>query len=106
MRRIVMKRNKKRIEDLERYLFAAQRALDAPPPGPGWRESVMSEIRRLGGVEERGNGEAAFSGFAWRFAMVTGIVALILLAYIYSNGFVDYQELATRYLENPLDFII
>ena len=101
-----MKRNKKKIENLERYLFSAQRVLEAPLPGPGWRESVMSEIRRFGAFEERGNGEAAFSSFAWRFAMVTGIVALILLAYIYSNGFVDYQELAARYLENPLDFII
>ena len=102
-----MKRDKTRIDDLERYLFAAQRALEAPPPaGPGWLESVMSDIRRLGAVEGRGDGEAAFSSFAWRFAMVTGIVALILLAYIYSNGFVDYQELAARYLDNPLDFII
>lgn len=101
-----MKRNKKEIEDLERYLFSAHRALEAPPPGPGWRESVMSEIRRFGAFEERANGEAAFSNFAWRFAMVTGVVALILLAYIYSNGFVDYQEIAARYLANPLDFII
>ena len=101
-----MIRNKIKIEDLERYLFAAHRALEAPPPGPGWRESVMSEIRGFGAFEERGNGEAAFSNFAWRFALVTGIVALILLAYIHSNGFVDYRELAARYLDNPLDFII
>jgi hypothetical protein len=101
-----MKRNRKRIEDFESRLFSAHRALEAPPPGPGWRESVMSEIHRFGALEERGDGEAAFSSFAWRFAMVTGIVALILLVYIYSNGFVDYQEIAARYLANPLDFII
>jgi hypothetical protein len=64
--------------------------------------------RRLAPV---GDGRAAAARAAhgrgnWRFSMAAVFVALVLLAYVLSSGFVDYQDLAMQYLANPMDFII
>jgi len=101
-----MKKRTRMIDELEKRLIRAYRAQESPAPGAPWQESVMSEIRRRGAFRAAANGQALFSRFAWRFSAAACLIALLLLAYIYSNGFVDYQELAMRYLENPMDFII
>lgn len=101
-----MKRNREKLDMLESRLFSAYRSGNYQAADTGWRESVMREIRR-GGAAEASNGVQLQVGrFAWRFSAAACIVALLLLAYIFSNGFVDYGELAMRYLENPMDFII
>lgn len=101
-----MKRNKGKLDELESLLFSAYRSREYEAMRTGWRESVMHEIRRMGKVEEPSGIQARIGRFAWRFSAAACIVALLLLAYVFSNGFVDYQELAMRYLENPIDFII
>jgi hypothetical protein len=101
-----MKRNERRIDDLETRLFDAYRAGEYRTPGAGWRESVMREIRRRGRLDERAAVRQQIGRFAWRLSAVAAVVALLLLAYVFSSGFVDYQELAIRYLENPIEFII
>jgi len=101
-----MRRSKKTLEDVERHLGAAFRAQENAIPGADWQESVMRDVRRLGAIEPARNDRVLFGRFAWRFSVAACLVALVLLAYIFSNGLVDYQDLAMRYLENPIDFII
>jgi hypothetical protein len=101
-----MKRNRKKLDELESRLFSAYRSGDYQALHAGSRESVMHEIRRMGAVEAQNGVQLQIGRFAWRFSAAACIVALLLLAYVFSNGFVDYQELAIRYLENPIDFII
>ena len=101
-----MKGRPQMLDELEKRLFSAYRAQEDPTPGPLWRESVMGDLRRLGPLAIEGNGEAAFGRLAWRFSAAAVFVALILLVYMLSNGFVDYQDLAMQYLANPIDFII
>ena len=101
-----MKRNRKKLDELESRLFSAYRAREYQAADAGWRESVMREIRRMGAVEAPNGVQLQIGRFAWRFSAAACFVALLLLAYVFSNGFVDYQELAMRYLENPMDFII
>ena len=101
-----MKRNRKKLEELESRLFSAYRARDCQGVTAESRESVMREIRRMGAVEASNGVQLQIGRFAWRFSAVGCVIALLLLAYVFSNGFVDYQELAMRYLENPIDFII
>ncbi len=101
-----MKGHTRKLEELEKGLLSAYRAQEDPKPGALWRESVMGELRRLGPLEVEGNEEVLFGRLAWRFSAAAVFVALILLVYMLSNGFVDYQDLAMRYLENPMDFII
>jgi hypothetical protein len=101
-----MSAKNKSIDDLEKLLFSAYRARQEAAPGAGWRQSVMREIHLLGARETAGNDGALFGRFAWRFAAAAGLVALILLAYVFSSGFVDYQQLALQYFQNPIDFII
>jgi RNA polymerase sigma factor (sigma-70 family) len=104
--RNVMKKRPRVIDDMETRLFSVYRVQECVPPGAGWRQSVMGELRRLGPLTAAGNGEAAFGRLAWRFSMAAVFVALVLLAYVLSSGFVDYQDLAMQYLANPMDFII
>jgi len=66
----------------------------------------LREIRALDATETPNGVQAQIGRFAWRFSAAACFIALMLLAYVYSNGFVDYQELAQRFLEDPIEFII
>ncbi|MCX5752289.1 MAG: hypothetical protein NTW97_01450 [Candidatus Krumholzibacteria bacterium] len=101
-----MKRNRKKLDELESRLFSAYRSGESRTLGAESRESVMREIRRMGAGEAPNGVQLQIGRFAWRFSAAACVVALLLLVYVFSNGFVDYQELALRYLENPMDFII
>ena len=101
-----MKAKKKSVDDLEKLLFSAYRTRQEAAPDAGWRKSVMREIHLLGAHEAESNDGALFGRFAWRFAAAAGLIALILLVYIFSSGVVDYQQLALQYFQNPIDFII
>ena len=101
-----MKRNTGRIDDLERRLYAAHRSQECPPVRGDWRSAVMREVRLAGDADAAGEDRLRVGRFAWRFSAAACFIALILLAYVYSSGFVDYQELAMRFLEDPIDFII
>ncbi len=101
-----MKRNKERLDELESRLFSAYRSGDFRAAHAARNESVMREIRRMGPVEAPNGAQLQIGRFAWRFSAAACVIALLLLAYVFSNGFVDYQELAMRFLENPIDFMI
>lgn len=101
-----MKRNKKKLDELESRLFSAYRLRGYPETDAGWRESVMREIRGLDAAEAPNGVQLQIGRFAWRFSAAACFIALLLLAYVFSSGIVDYQEIAMRYLENPIDFII
>jgi hypothetical protein len=101
-----MKRNREKLDDLESRLFSAYRSGDYQAPRSGWRESAMREIRGMGAVETPNGVQQQIGRFAWRFSAAACVIALLLLAYVFSNGFVDYQELAIRYLANPIEFMI
>jgi len=101
-----MKRDKRKLDELESRLFVAYRERDDGGTDGGWRESAMREIRALGAAETPNGVQAQIGRFAWRFSAAACVIALMLLAYVYSNGFVDYQELAQRFLEYPIEFII
>jgi len=101
-----MNAKKKSVDDLEKLLFSTYRMRQEATPGAGWRKSVMREIHLLGAHEAESNDGALFGRFAWRFAAAAGLIALVLLAYVFSSGFVDYQQLALQYFQNPIDFII
>jgi hypothetical protein len=101
-----MKRNTGRIDDLERRLYAAHWSRECPPLRGNWRDAVMREIRLAGVADSAGADRLLIGRFAWRFSAAACLVALLLLAYVFSSGFVDYQELAMRFFENPIEFII
>lgn len=102
-----MKPPRKMIDELEAYLFSACRAQEEEVvPGDGWRESVMSEIRGRGVIAAEGDDQVFVGRLAWRMAAGAGVIAVILFIYLFSNGVVNYEDLAMRFLENPIDFII
>jgi len=101
-----MKPPRKRIDEFEAFLFSAYRAREERAPDESWRERVMSEIGRRSVPAAEGNDQALFGRFAWRFAAAACAISAVLLVYIFSNGIVNYEELAMKFLENPIDFLI
>jgi hypothetical protein len=66
----------------------------------------MADIRRRA-LWSAGTGRQMFAGrFAWRLSAVAACVALALLIYAMRTGFVDYEELAMQFLEDPVGFLI
>ncbi len=103
-----MKAKKETVEAIERSLFAARRRRGPEPavPGEGWRANVMAEVRRRALMRAGTNRETFAARFAWRLSAVAACVALVLLIYAMREGFVDYEELAVRFLEDPVGFLI
>lgn len=101
-----MKRTRKNLDELEARLFSAYRAREYSETDADWRGSVMRTIRGLDAAEAPNGVQARIGRFAWRFSAAACLIALLLLVYVFSSGIVDYQELAMRYLENPIDFMI
>jgi hypothetical protein len=101
-----MKRQGKRVDALEKLLVSAYRDVGEVHPSSGWDEAVLARIRTLGPIESAVNGQALVGRFVWRFAAAASLVAIVLLVYLFSSGVVDYQDLAVRFLENPIDFLI
>jgi hypothetical protein len=92
---------KRKIDELERTLFRAQRTATTLAAGAGWQESLMSDIRRLGALERGSDSVAAYNRVAWRFLAAACAVALVFFIFAYTNGVVDHQELATNLLQDP-----
>jgi hypothetical protein len=101
-----MRKHVRVIDELEKRLFSAYREHEQVPPGDAWRQSLMDDLRRLGPLSFETNGEAAFGRLAWKFSTAAVFIAIVLLVYMLSSGFVDYQDLAMQYIANPIDFII
>jgi hypothetical protein len=101
-----MSLRKAKVDALEKRLYAAYGSAPAGSPGAGWRESVMREVRARAASPSGERAQAFVESFAWRFSAAAAVVALLLLVYIFTNGVVDYQELAMRYFENPIEFLM
>ena len=102
-----MRRDKKKLDELEELLFRSHRSKDSVEAGDAWRASVMEEIRALGYAETGKSEERAWTNrFVWRFSIAAGLVAILLLAYTLSTGFIDYSELAMMFIEEPAEFFM
>ncbi len=67
----------------------------------------MRDIRELGTLtSQEKDSSTSLTNMAWRFTAAAGLAALALLVYNLVLGFIDYGELAVRFLEDPFTFII
>ncbi len=97
---------KNKLEELEKVLFAARRGEDEITVGEDWQQSVMNDVRAMGEPAEAGLSFEMLGRFAWRFSTAALLAALILLIYVYATGFINYQELAMHFIEDPLSCIL
>jgi len=97
-----MSQMKRYVEELEKILFRAHRAIVAIPASDEWQRSLMSEIRELGPFGREDAAVAAYNRVAWRFMAAACATALILFAFAYTNGFVANRDLAMSLLQDPL----
>jgi phage tail tape-measure protein len=100
-----MNQMKRYVEEIEKILFRAQRAVRPVSPSDEWQRSLMMEIRRLGplaGVAEEDAAVAAYNRVAWRLLAAACAAAIVLFAFAYTNGFVASRDLAMSLLQDPL----
>ncbi len=102
-----MKSRKVQLDRLERTLLGARRKPRSMQASDEWNEYVMTDIRKLGPltVQEKDQ-SASLTDMAWRFTAAAGLAAAALLVYNLVLGFIDYGELAARFLVDPSMFII
>ncbi len=97
---------KNKLNELENTLFLAHRKKKEITVSEGWQKSVMNDIRNMETLTEERVPLELFSRFAWRFSAAAIFAVSILLIYVSTTGFIDYQELAMQFLENPLSYIL
>lgn len=102
-----MKSRKVLLDRLERTLLGARRIPRSIQVSDDWNESVMRDIGESTPLTVQGKDSSAlFTDIAWRFTAAAGLAALVLLVYNLVLGFIDYGELAVRFLDDPSTFII
>jgi uncharacterized membrane protein len=101
-----MIRRKNKLEKLEKALFETHRTGETLEVSKGWHESVMQDIRNPAILTEERDILTQLGGLAWRFSAAACLAALILLVFVLSTGFIDYQELALQFIEDPLSYIM
>ncbi len=101
-----MKPRKESLEALERTLFAERRGRGRITPGGQWRAAVMTDVRGRSLAMSGATQEAFVARFAWRLSAIAACAAIALLIYALNQGFVDYGDLAMRFLEDPVGFLM
>ena len=103
----MMNERKKAVEAFERALFeAGRRRPAAAVAGERWRAALMADIRRRSPRRLEAEEQTFAARLAWRLSAAAACAALALLIYAMKAGFVDYEELAMRFLEDPVRFLI
>ena len=100
-----MEKKTKQIDRIERALAQVHREQTAPDLPPEWRESVMRHVRRIR-VEAHEEGVSpsttlVFQRMILPFATATGLVAVVLLAYLLTTSPGMEQDLFAMLTEDP-----
>ena len=104
-----MEKKTRKIDSIEKALAQAHREQPVPDLPPEWREGVMHRVRRLHAEvrEEDANPSTAlvFQRMIFPFATATGLVAVVLLAYLLTALPGMEQELFTVLTQDPSGFL-
>jgi len=71
-----------------------------------WRLEVLRDIRHLGPLNAKTIPALFVNHFAWRFATVACLVALMLSVYVFYTGFNPTDEIANIFVSNPIEFTL
>ena len=93
-------------KNLEHVLRAAYLAKDQIEVGNRWRLDVLRDIRHLGPLNAKTIPALFVNHFAWRFATVACLVALMLSVYVFYTGFNPTDEIANIFVSNPIEFTL
>ena len=101
-----MKDFQKIIEKVERLLIAAHGRQIEIPAGLGWRAGVMSQIHDLESIRDRGFGRIGTGKNTWRFAVATGLAALVMAVYVVNTGLIPEHEILRVFMDYPEEYVV
>jgi hypothetical protein len=74
--------------------------------GSRWQMDLMRDVRRLGPLNAKNNPLLFLDRFVWRFAMGTSALVLFLSVYVGFTGWNPVNEVATFFLNAPVEFTV
>ncbi|MBW2624048.1 MAG: hypothetical protein JRD68_14165 [Deltaproteobacteria bacterium] len=101
-----MKDFQKIIEKIERLLIAAHGRQIEIPAGLGWQVRVMSQIHELGSSRDGVFGQTGMEKNIWRFAVATGLAALVMAVYVMNTGLIPEHEILRVFMDYPEEYVV
>lgn len=94
------------IDKLEEALRETYSNIEAPPASHGWQTNLMRRILQIStGEETEENIWPAFTRLAWRFSLVSSVVAIILTVIVLQTDLLPAREISMMMLEDPASLL-
>lgn len=101
-----MKNDRNMIEKVERLFIASYRKQPAVPAGLGWQAKVMNQIHELKSIRGGVLSQIGAEKNVWRFAVATGLAALIMTVYIINTGLIPEIEILRVLMDYPEEYVV
>jgi hypothetical protein len=73
---------------------------------PTWQWAVMRAVRQLGALTAESNPLVYWNQVTWRFATITGSLAIMLSVYLLITNSGSGAEIINQTLDNPVGFLM
>ncbi len=101
-----MKNDQNMIEKVERLFIASYRKQPAVPAGLGWQAKVMNQIHELESIRDGVLGQIGMEKNIWRFAVATGLAALVMTVYMINTGLIPENEILRVLMDYPEEYVV
>ncbi len=101
-----MKNDQNMIEKVERLFIASYRKQPAVPAGLGWQAKVMNQIHELESIRDGVLSQIGMEKNIWRFAVATGLAALVMTVYMINTGLIPEYEILRVLMDYPEEYVV
>jgi hypothetical protein len=101
-----MKNDQNMIEKVERLFIASHRKQPAVPAGLGWQAKVMNQIHELESIRDGALSQIGMEKNIWRFAVATGLAALVMTVYMMNTGLIPEYEILRVLMDYPEEYVV
>ena len=101
-----MKNDQNMIEKVERLFIASYRKQPAVPAGLGWQAKVMNQIHELESIRDGALSQTGTEKNIWRFAVATGLAALVMTVYMMNSGLIPEYEILRVLMDYPEEYVV
>jgi hypothetical protein len=101
-----MKNDQNMIEKVERLFIASYRKQPAVPAGLGWQAKVMNQIHELESIRDGVLSQIGMEKNIWRFAVATGLAALVMTVYMMNTGLIPEYEILRVLMDYPEEYVV
>ncbi len=100
-----MKKDQNMIEKVERLFITTYRKQTSVPAGLGWQAKVMNQIYELESIRDGVLSQIGTEKNIWRFAVATGLTALVITVYMMNAGLIPEYEILRVLMDYPEEYV-